>query len=92
MKGGERKRVTHEQNLELAEGKGKVIILFDEMVRPAPTSEIAPDKLKEFGKCGARRLQPPPPLPIKVNASLSFRPLKVTWEPFSLERYLQSFR
>ncbi len=48
MKGGERKRLTHEQNLELAKGKEKVIILFDEMVRPAPTSEIAPDKPKSL--------------------------------------------
>ena len=63
MKGGERKRLTAEQRekaflnpigskpiRELAKGKKEVAILFDDLARPTPVSEIVPYMLRELEK------------------------------------------
>jgi len=65
MKGGERKRLTPEQRekaflnpigsksiQELAKGKKEVVILFDDLARPTPVSEIVPYVLRELKKAG----------------------------------------
>jgi nickel-dependent lactate racemase len=65
MRGGERRRLTPEQReeaflnpigsksiRELAKGKREVVILFDDMARPTPVSEIVPHVLRELEKAG----------------------------------------
>jgi nickel-dependent lactate racemase len=63
MKGGERKKLSPQKMeraftnpigsksiQELAKGKKEVVILFDDMARPTPVSEIVPFVLRELGK------------------------------------------
>jgi len=65
MKGGERKRLTAKKIeeafrhpigsspiQELAKGKKEVAILFDDMARPTPVSEMVPYVLRELEKAG----------------------------------------
>ena len=65
MKGGERKKLIHKEMektflkpigskplQELTKGKKEVVILFDDMARPTPVSEIVPYVLRELEKAG----------------------------------------
>src|SRR4030065_1254675 len=67
MKGGEKKRrglkemeiafshpIGSKTIAELAKGKREVAILFDDMARPTPVSQIVPFVLKELGQAGIK--------------------------------------
>jgi nickel-dependent lactate racemase len=70
MKGGERKKLTPQEIekafshpigtgpvSELAKGKKEVTILFDDLARPTPVSQIVPFVLRELEKAGIRDQQ-----------------------------------